>query len=265
MRTLLHLNSRDIARSISEHSSGIDLGPRSGVAVRAVTGSDSAFEAGRDDASSTAQAKPAILLIHARAFFRDCFAKCLQAAYGDHVILSFENIVSWLDSAEALVPTPSLAIIVIDPGDTSNLAELLEDMPESLPVIVVSDIEDADQIVRTLQRGARGYIPTNLPLSIAVEAVRLVGAGGVFVPASSFVHGKQPPTPDKSGEILTKRETAVVEEIRRGKANKQIACELGISEHTVKLHLRHIMKKLKARNRTEVAVLSRNVDGNRIR
>ena len=112
------------------------------------------------------------------------------------------------------MPTPSLAIIVIDPGDTSNLAELLEDMPESLPVIVVSDIEDADQIVRTLQRGARGYIPTNLPLSIAVEAVRLVGAGGVFVPASSFVHGKQPPTPDKSGEILTKRETAVVEEIR---------------------------------------------------
>jgi predicted transcriptional regulator len=48
----------------------------------------------------------------------------------------------------------------------------------------------------------------------------------------------------------------VVEEIRLGKANKQIAYELNMSEHTVKVHLRHIMRKLKARNRTEVAVLS---------
>ena len=48
----------------------------------------------------------------------------------------------------------------------------------------------------------------------------------------------------------------VVEEIRHGKANKQIAYELNMSEHTVKVHLRHIMRKLKARNRTEVAVLS---------
>jgi DNA-binding CsgD family transcriptional regulator len=51
----------------------------------------------------------------------------------------------------------------------------------------------------------------------------------------------------------------VVEEIRHGKANKQIAYELNMSEHTVKVHLRHIMRKLKARNRTEVAVLSGNL------
>jgi DNA-binding NarL/FixJ family response regulator len=63
----------------------------------------------------------------------------------------------------------------------------------------------------------------------------------------------------KNSALLTERQMEVVEEIRHGKANKQIAYELKMSEHTVKVHLRHIMRKLKARNRTEVAVLSGNL------
>jgi DNA-binding NarL/FixJ family response regulator len=59
-----------------------------------------------------------------------------------------------------------------------------------------------------------------------------------------------------SAVLLTSRQMEVLEEIRHGKANKQIAYELNMSEHTVKVHLRDIMRKLKARNRTEVAVLS---------
>ena len=164
-------------------------------------------------------------------------------------------------SAGALALTPSVAIIVIESADPSNSAELefLEDAPDDVPFIVVSDIDDSDQIVRTLRNGARGYIPTNLPFSIAVEAVRLVGAGGVFVPASSFVHRERPSAPAQSDVTVTKREMSVIEEIRRGKANKQIAYDLNISPHTVKIHLRHIMRKLKARNRTEVAIRSGNV------
>jgi DNA-binding NarL/FixJ family response regulator len=123
--------------------------------------------------------------------------------------------------------------------------------------VIVSDVDDFDHIVRALKSGARGYIPTSLPFNVAVEAVRLVKAGGTFVPAGSFVHDhheKQPAS--KTSVLLTERQMKVVEEIRLGKANKQIAYELNMSEHTVKVHLRHIMRKLKARNRTEVAVLS---------
>jgi DNA-binding NarL/FixJ family response regulator len=204
-------------------------------------------------------AKPAISLIHSRAFLRDCFARCLQTAYGDHVVFSFDSLVGWRNSDNALALTPSVAIIVIEAADASGRDEFLEDAPDNVPLIVVSDIEDSDQIVRTLRSGVRGYIPTNLPFNVAVEAVRLVGAGGVFVPASSFVHRTPPAAPAMSGVTVTQREMSVIEGIRRGKANKQIALDLDISEHTVKLHLRHIMAKLKARNRTEVAVLSKNV------
>jgi DNA-binding NarL/FixJ family response regulator len=271
VRSVSHLSSSGIERSISEYSS-IPICPPSSTAANYVnsnvyahdastgearrSGPDSAFEADRDDTAST---KPAILLIHPRPFHRECFARCLQNAYNDHVVFSFGSIVGWRNSAEALALTPSVAIIVIESADASDPAELkLEDAPDDVPIIVVSDIEDSDQIVRTLRNGARGYIPTNMPFSIAVEAVRLVGAGGVFVPASSFVHRERPSAPAKSGVTVTKREMSVIEEIRRGKANKQIAYDLNISEHTVKLHLRRIMKKLKARNRTEVAILARN-------
>jgi DNA-binding NarL/FixJ family response regulator len=51
----------------------------------------------------------------------------------------------------------------------------------------------------------------------------------------------------------------VVEALCRGKANKQIAFELGMCESTVKVHVRHIMRKLKARNRTEVAMMVSNL------
>jgi len=54
--------------------------------------------------------------------------------------------------------------------------------------------------------------------------------------------------------LLTKRQAAVAEEIRQGRANKQIAYALSIGENTVKVHVRNIMRKLNARNRTELAV-----------
>jgi DNA-binding NarL/FixJ family response regulator len=56
--------------------------------------------------------------------------------------------------------------------------------------------------------------------------------------------------------LFTPRQTAVVESLRRGKANKVIAFELNMCESTVKVHVRNVMRKLKARNRTEVAFLT---------
>jgi DNA-binding NarL/FixJ family response regulator len=221
----------------------------------------SVSEPGRAAASSTAHARPTILLIHPRPFFRDCFATCLEAAYENHAVFPFESITGWRGSAEAVAVTPSVSIVAIERQDASSLTdlELLEEVPA--PVIVVSDVEDADQILRTLKRGVRGYIPSNLPFNVAVEAVRLVKAGGVFVPADSLIDRAQGSAPAKSDVTLTKRQREVVEAIRRGKANKQIAFELDMSEHTVKLHLRKIMSKLKARNRTEVAILAEKVVG----
>jgi DNA-binding NarL/FixJ family response regulator len=216
-----------------------------------------ALNGSRDDVA-TGGSRPIIVVVHPRAVFRDCFARCLGISYSDHEVQSFASVSEWHGSTEPGMAVPAVAIIVLQSGDVPNNGDLesLQETTAKMPVIIVADSDDVDHVVQTLRRGARGYIPSSLPFNVAVEAVRLVEAGGVFVPASSFLGRDQPPTLDKPGVTLTERQKAVLEEIRHGKANKQIAYELNMSEHTVKVHLRHIMKKLKARNRTEVAVLS---------
>ena len=107
----------------------------------------------------------------------------------------------------------------------------------------------------------RGYIPTNLPPHIAIEVMRFVGAGGVFVPASSLIASQNSlagPLEEKpkATAMFTSRQMSVISALRKGKANKIIAYELNMRESTVKVHVRNIMRKLKARNRTEVAYLA---------
>jgi DNA-binding NarL/FixJ family response regulator len=234
------------------------------------TGAEVDFKSGigdtlhRDDGMQPDQAKPqkpGIAVIHQRAVFRDCFVRCLEISYRDHDIFPFATIAEWCGSEEPGARAASIVIIVIDGSDESSIAglESLEAVAASTPVVIVSDIDDLDYIMRTFKSGARGYIPTSLPFNVAVEAMRLVKAGGTFVPASSFfLDGEGSPPSPKAEALLTARQMKVAEEVSHGKANKQIAYELNMSEHTVKVHLRHIMRKLNARNRTEVAVLSRD-------
>jgi DNA-binding NarL/FixJ family response regulator len=207
--------------------------------------------------------KPGIVVIHRRAVFRDCFVRCLEVSYRDHEIFSFADLAEWFGAKQPNALAAAVIIVVVDSGSAkSGIAglEFLESAAANIPVVIVSDVDDLDHIVHTLKSGVRGYIPTSLPFNIAVEAVRLVKAGGIFFPASSVfqAHDAQPSV-GKSSVMLTDRQMKVVEEIRQGKANKQIAYELHMSEHTVKVHLRHIMRKLKAKNRTEVAVLSKDL------
>ena len=107
----------------------------------------------------------------------------------------------------------------------------------------------------------RGYVPTSLPIDIAIQAMELARAGGVYVPpAASSLHTackKRPRRPYKSPTACSphaRRRSS--RRCRRGKANKIIAYELKMRESTVKVHVRNIMKKLHATNRTEVAYLA---------
>lgn len=203
-----------------------------------------------------------IILIERRALVRECLATSLQRASGYNV-LAFATAETWVQSAD-----PAQAcLIVLCTGDEvrdedvgreiSVVAKLVGD----LPLVVICGDENADQIVKALEAGARGVIPTNLPLAVAVEAMRLVAVGGTFVPASCLTALQRPSevacmAEPNGKEIFTSRQAAVIEALRRGKANKIIAYELNMRESTVKVHVRNIMKKLKARNRTEVAYIA---------
>ena len=99
---------------------------------------------------------------------------------------------------------------------------------------------------------------------VAVAIIRIVLAGGTYVPIdclpSQSGRERGSSARDKGSRpsaALTARELSVVRAIQLGKPNKAIAYSLNMTESTVKVHVRHIMAKLKAKNRTEIAVMSK--------
>jgi DNA-binding NarL/FixJ family response regulator len=125
------------------------------------------------------------------------------------------------------------------------------------PVIILSDIESYDSICAAFDFGIRGYIPTATTTpEIAIEIMYLVKSGGTFVPPSGLSlrrSGLQEPCDPVIAQQFTPREIAVLDLLKLGKTNKIIAYRLQISESSVKSHIRNIMTKLNATNRTEVA------------
>jgi DNA-binding NarL/FixJ family response regulator len=214
---------------------------------------------GTDDSFSdeTKIAGNIIVIIDSRALVRDCLAHCLQAAYIGYHVFAFATLADWTKVHDDF-PAPSVILLYVETRqkkalDDSDDVEGLARAAVNAPLIIVSDVEDGSRIMRAIESGARGYIPTSMTLGVAVEAVRLVEAGGTFVPIS-VMSSFQNPGNDEN-QLFTARQIMVVEALCRGKANKQIAYELGMCESTVKVHIRHIMRKLNARNRTEVAMM----------
>jgi DNA-binding NarL/FixJ family response regulator len=134
---------------------------------------------------------------------------------------------------------------------------------------VLSDKDDVDDVNRALTHGARGYIPTSVEREVAVAALRLISAGGTFVPAHALrsTAARVDDQPEggrqrrSNGPDLTPRELSVIDLLREGKPNKLIARQLDMQENTVKVHVRNFLRKLNAANRTHAAIVANRLLG----
>jgi DNA-binding NarL/FixJ family response regulator len=202
---------------------------------------------------------PSVVIIECRALIRECLAMCLQKKLGMPV-LTYPDVHSWgQDPAGA-----SACVIILgelDKHNDSEQAELIQELSQwekEVPVVVFSDDESRAQITTSLRSGAKGYIPSDTPLEIVARAIKLVLVGGVFVPPNVLME-TQPsarPAPVSSEKKLdfTARENDVVQALLKGKSNKVIAYDLSMSESSVKVHIRNVMRKLQVRNRTEAVI-----------
>lgn len=209
--------------------------------------------------TAPSQAAPplSIVVIYGNQLYGDCLSTSIGAAIGGN-ISTFSRSADWLEKDQTDDPLVLLCTSGISrEREAAELDALLH--RQTCPrIIVVGDSEAPQDVVSVLNKGVRGYIPTSLVLNIAVEAIRLVFAGGVFFPANALLQAQRtPPSNEAKGgrpiDSFTPKQIAVIEMIRKGKANKTIAYELNMCESTVKVHVRNIMKKLRARNRTQVA------------
>ena len=203
-----------------------------------------------------------VLLVEKRLFLRDCLHDCFDRSYPDHEIVAFGSLTEWSNSTEKKTLKPAIVLYFASAGLSLMMKtefERLEALVPNTPIVVLSDAASSDEITRIIGYGARGYIPTSMPFHLAIEAVRFVEAGGTFVPAGNLLDGRNRHKQPAGASALTERQMKVVEALGHGFANKQIAYKLKMSENTVKVHLRHIMKKLNVRNRTEIAIMTRRL------
>ncbi len=203
---------------------------------------------------------PSIIIIK-QTLVGECLTRCINDAFDQCTpILSFASGEAWL---EAGLPNDIALYLLLMTGEgweaQRNLVAYVRGHCHGQgPIVVITNDTSPRHVVDMLSMGVSGYLTTDLTLDVMIHALRLVLVGGRFVPSRSLIEAVQ--TCDRVSSDLTtldatftSRQVAVIEALRRGKPNKVIAYELNMCESTVKVHVRNIMKKLRAKNRTEVA------------
>ncbi len=119
-------------------------------------------------------------------------------------------------------------------------------------IILISINETAEDVHRAMEAGAWGYLPKSSEHRLLLEAIRSVASGGRYLPPEI-----QSRLAERSLYVsLSDRELEVLRLVAKGKANKEIAEELGVGEGTIKTHLKHLLSKLEAPDRTRAVTLA---------
>ncbi len=137
-----------------------------------------------------------------------------------------------------------------DMSGIDAMIAILTEFPEAR-IIMLTTFEGDVEIQRSLEAGARGYLLKSMPPSELLDVIRQVHSGKKRIPpriASQLAE-------HMGDEALTEREVAVLREVAGGNRNRDIAQKLCISEETVKVHVKHIMEKLGASDRTEAVAI----------
>ncbi|MEQ8663643.1 MAG: response regulator transcription factor [Gammaproteobacteria bacterium] len=202
-----------------------------------------------------------ILIVDDHALVRDGLAHLLRSlADGDAAEVLEAATASDALAWAAATPDLDLALIDLNLPDRPG-GELLDELVARfplLPTVVLSASEDAAHVERVLAAGAMGFVPKSAPTTVLIQALRLVLAGGIYVPPMLARPTPAPP-PVCAGRALTARQLAILTRIVEGASNKTIGRELGISEATVKAHVSAVFRTLGVSNRTQAARAARDL------
>jgi DNA-binding NarL/FixJ family response regulator len=198
-----------------------------------------------------------IAVIESRIFLQECISRSMQTAFFLPIVTC-----STLPELELRLKDASAAIVIVswmEPINevNTNVLNALSELVPKVPVVVLAQKNDVELARTAIRHGAKGYIPCTLGFDIIIEAVRFVLAGGTYVPTDYLLAtgpGVQSAPASRPFGGVTARELAVIRALQQGKPNKVIAHELSMCESTVKVHVRNLMKKMKAKNRTDVAL-----------
>ncbi|HEY4485528.1 MAG TPA: response regulator transcription factor [Nitrospiria bacterium] len=204
-----------------------------------------------------------ILIVDDHTLFRKGLSSLLQQQKGIEVVGEARDGEEGVRMARSLSPD----VILMDvnmPVMTGIQAaqEIRENLPES-HIIMLTVSEEDEHLFSAIKAGARGYLIKNVEPDQLIKAIHKMARGEAVIPHamaskllnefSQISHRSDTP-PARDLKPLTVREKEVLQILAHGDSNKEIGNALCISEHTVKIHLKNILKKLHMNNRIQAAV-----------
>jgi DNA-binding NarL/FixJ family response regulator len=207
-----------------------------------------------------------ILLSDDHALIREAVRSVLHDLAPDASVLEASD---GRRTVELIEQNPDIDLVLLDLNlpDRDGLALLgeLRAQHPAMSVVVLSAFQDQPTIRQALRLGALGFIPKNTERDVMLGALRLVFAGGIYIPVEALDRPSLPPAANGKapgdlrrrlppGLALTERQIEVLALVMEGKSNKAISRHLDVAEHTVKNHVTAIFKALQVTNRTEAVI-----------
>lgn len=203
-----------------------------------------------------------VALVDDHSLCRRGLTELLTHCYGMTVVGATDNA----KGLEALLAEQNPDLVVMDlrmePHGGLQLLEMMRAGGHETPVVILTMSDAEADLAAALKAGVRGYLLKDMAPDDVVDSIRRVGAGEMVVaPAMTMKmigilqHGNKEPSYQTSLKTLTDREREILRLLADGESNKGIARLLGISNDTVKQHVRHILTKLNLTSRVEAAVL----------
>lgn len=201
-----------------------------------------------------------VLLVDDHVLIREALRGVIKQLEEDATILEAADC---RQATRLIQQNPDLQLVMLDLNlpdrdGFSVLADLRESHP-AISLVVLSAFNDRENVVRALDLGALGFIPKSASRDVMVQALRLVFAGGVYIPPEALARKEaKAPAPVQAVSPadlgLTERQLDVLALMMQGKSNKIISRTLDVAEPTVKHHVTAVLKALKVANRTEAVV-----------
>lgn len=203
--------------------------------------------------------KQSILIIDDHPLFRKGLMQLIQTAEEFDIVGEASGGKEGITLALAL--QPDMILLDLNMKDMSGIEVLAKlkasDIDTRIIMLTVSD--NAEDLVAALRAGADGYLLKDMEPEDLLANIRSAGLGRLTLNdklsgmlAHALSEGIRPKSPSEAG--LTEQEGKILEQISTGKSNKLIAHELGITEGTVKVHVKHLLKKLNLKSRIEAAL-----------
>ena len=203
-----------------------------------------------------------ILLADDHALLRDGIKLMLRRLNDLATILEADSFTAINDCFDAHTDIQLLLLDLKMPGALpfEGLKDIRRKRPR-LPIIVLSASENPDDVKIALELGANGYVPKSSSNETLLGAIRLVLAGGTYLPLELFEKAGElpaaeyPPTgTEEEHRNLTRRQLEILRHLVAGKTNREIGAALSISETTVKSHVTTIFRSLDVTNRTQAVL-----------